>query len=615
MQANIAAARARATSAFARLGDLAAVHEAIASSALWSAIFTVHEGVVAIVSRNPNWSGNTEFVADYVLFCWDSFFIALGAVASASAGTGSGGQLLDLGIATLLQVTLARTPKGFVPNWKSGSHSSNDRSENQVGAVVSRLAVSLLPPEMRAWVVALLFPPLLSWHEWVWSSRIARGGPFAGEPLFALGSDPALPHDNGDGTMQGARYESMDNSPCYDSPPVAFNSTTHQIEQYDISPSALFVSDAEALIVLAVDAGRADVVPLLQARFGEAAAALNARLWLDEAGAYVNRLFNGSFNVRIAPSSFYPLLSGVASDEQALELGALLASPRGFCVNASHSPGNATATGLVTRWLSSRTRRTTSCASADCAGDVLLYGRAGFVAAEASVPLFSASLPRPPGALVALNAYRSPASGNATALATAPPDATFVFEGQQAWCFAAPPPPGAAFRPWPLTTLTLWRLGGAAPAFVDLMTCGSAACEASAAAAGYALVGGGAMCYAFDASMPDTLPCVVPVPSIARSDAAFFEQNYWRGRAWAPQALLVFLGLQRYDRLPALRAMRLDLVALGRSILLGEFLRFGHVAENYNAITGFTQDSGDADPMYAWGSAWGLMAVLERGQG
>ena len=615
MAANIAAARVRAASASAPFGELAEVFDAIASSILWSTVFTVHEGVVAIVSRNPNWAGNAEFVADYVLFEWDSYFISLQASVEA-------GPLRDIGLSTLLQVSLARTPLGFVPNWKSGAHSSNDRSENQVGALVARRVLGMLPQATSAWVAELLFPAILSWNAWVWSSRMARGGVLFGEPLMVLGSDPAEPHDNGDGTFQGARYESMDNSACYDGPPVTFNGTTHQIEQYDVSPTALFLSDTEALMAIALDVGRGDVVPTLRERFNAVAASLNAHLWQqpDNApdGTYANRLFNGSANARLAPSTFFPLLSGVASDAQALSLASLLASPLGFCVNASHMPGLPGApTGLLTRWLSRGGGRSSCCVSEACSSAALLSGKNAFEGVEASVPTVvgnASGAPPPFDGAVALNAYTSAALGNVTALATAPPDASFALVRQEGWCLSAPPPANSSlFRPWLLTNLTLWALSSPPR---DLRTCGTAACEAGAAAAGYVRAGSGEpMCLAFDASTPATLPCLVPVPSVARADASFADQNYWRGRGWAPQAMLAYLALERYDHVPELRAARADLVSLGKDVFLREWREFGHVAENYNGVTGFSQDSGDADPAYAWGGLYGLMSVLEAGFG
>jgi hypothetical protein len=597
---NIAAARIRASSEFIIYEDLADAYEGIASSILWNTIYAVQEGVVAIVSRNPNWAGNSEFVADYVLFEWDSYFIAIQASAQ-------DGMLRDIGISTLVQVTLARTPRGFVPNWKSGAHSSYDRTENQVGAFIALRIVNMLPPETKSWIANLLVPVFISWHQWVWTSRIARGGVFDGSPLMIIGSDPSLPHDNGDGTMQGARYESMDNSACYDAPPISFNSSTHQIMQYDVSPTALFLSDTEALMTLAAEAGRTDILPVLESHFNATALALNTYLWENDLQTYANRLFNGTFNPRLSPTSFYPLLSGVVSDANAISLAKLLVSPEGFCVNSSHTPGSDNfPTGVLTRWNSRSTGHSVGCVTSSCSDNVLLYGRADFEGIEASLPLYNESNPPPTNAL-ALNFYTT--SNNITALSTEPPNATFTFVRQEGWCFlTGSVPSGDEFKDWPVNNLTLWSI--MSESSVDYRTCGTLSCVNGAISAGYAQVGD-SLCTVFDASTPITLPCIVPVPSIARADSSFFDQNYWRGRAWAPQYFLVYFALKRYEHIPEINGALADLIDLGRKVMLSEWLSFGHVVENLSGLTGFSQDSGNADPFYCWGGCFAMPAILE----
>ena len=47
--------------------------------------------------------------------------------------------------------------------------------------------------------------------------------------------------------------------------------------------------------------------------------------------------------------------------------------------------------------------------------------------------------------------------------------------------------------------------------------------------------------------------------------------------------------------------------------MLAEWHSFGHVAENLSGLTGFSQDSGDADPFYAWGGCFGMPAIIEAG--
>ncbi len=43
------------------------------------------------------------------------------------------------------------------------------------------------------------------------------------------------------------------------------------------------------------------------------------------------------------------------------------------------------------------------------------------------------------------------------------------------------------------------------------------------------------------------------IPSIARNDPAFKDQDYWRGRIWGPMNYLVYLGLDQYDDAEARR--------------------------------------------------------------
>ena len=47
------------------------------------------------------------------------------------------------------------------------------------------------------------------------------------------------------------------------------------------------------------------------------------------------------------------------------------------------------------------------------------------------------------------------------------------------------------------------------------------------------------------------------IPSIARNDPAFKDQDYWRGRIWGPMNFLVYLGLRNYD-LPEARTVLAD---------------------------------------------------------
>ncbi len=100
------------------------------------------------------------------------------------------------------------------------------------------------------------------------------------------------------------------------------------------------------------------------------------------------------------------------------------------------------------------------------------------------------------------------------------------------------------------------------------------------------------------------------LPSIARNDPMYPEQDYWRGRIWAPQNFLVYLGLRKYD-LPEARGA---LVAKSEALLLAEWREQGHVHENYCAETGRGCGSGrqNSDAFYHWGGLLGLISVMEH---
>lgn len=97
------------------------------------------------------------------------------------------------------------------------------------------------------------------------------------------------------------------------------------------------------------------------------------------------------------------------------------------------------------------------------------------------------------------------------------------------------------------------------------------------------------------------------LPSIARSDAGYAGNDYWRGRIWGPMNFLVGEGLRRY---------RLDDIAhefarRSLDLLLQEWRDEGHVHENYNTDTGDGDDMPNSDPMYTWGALLGYVAIQE----
>ena len=98
------------------------------------------------------------------------------------------------------------------------------------------------------------------------------------------------------------------------------------------------------------------------------------------------------------------------------------------------------------------------------------------------------------------------------------------------------------------------------------------------------------------------------LPSIMRSDPAFRDQDYWRGRVWGPMNYLVYLGLLNYNQPEARKLLAERSLALFET----EWKQKGHVHENYNAITGAGDDVRSSDRFYHWGALLGLIDYLEN---
>jgi glycogen debranching enzyme len=101
------------------------------------------------------------------------------------------------------------------------------------------------------------------------------------------------------------------------------------------------------------------------------------------------------------------------------------------------------------------------------------------------------------------------------------------------------------------------------------------------------------------------------IPSIARSDPAFQDQDYWRGRIWGPMNYLVYLGLLNYDQ----PAARQQFARKSLALFEKDWNQNGHVHENYNAITGAGDDVRSSDRFYHWGALLALIDYLENGSG
>lgn len=95
------------------------------------------------------------------------------------------------------------------------------------------------------------------------------------------------------------------------------------------------------------------------------------------------------------------------------------------------------------------------------------------------------------------------------------------------------------------------------------------------------------------------------LPSISRSDPAFYEQHYWRGRIWAPLNAIVYHALKdaKLHREAKLLAEKSE------KMMLAVWERESRVYENYGACDGLGNSARQSDAFYHWGALLGYIAI------
>ena len=302
VERTIVAARQRVEARDAAHGALGEAYSAMQACLAWNVIYEPKfERVLCPVARDWNC-----IRGGYAVFCWDSFFTAW--MISLENP--------PLAYAVLLETFREMIDESFVSNVVQGTgRQARDRSQPPVAGLCV-LGMHRKSPDREA--LTEVWPGLLAWNRWWDRARRNTAG------SLSLGSNPFEPRV-GDpaefvqpNTAAGAALEALDNSPMYDQAP--FDAESHLMLMEDVGLNSLYVTDCTALAELAKVLGHEDEARELQKRAAHYAAKLQD-LWVDAPGIYLNRrLDNGEWNQRHSPTSFYPLLAGVPTAEQATRL-------------------------------------------------------------------------------------------------------------------------------------------------------------------------------------------------------------------------------------------------------------------------------------------------------
>ena len=95
------------------------------------------------------------------------------------------------------------------------------------------------------------------------------------------------------------------------------------------------------------------------------------------------------------------------------------------------------------------------------------------------------------------------------------------------------------------------------------------------------------------------------LPSISKNDPSFTEQQYWRGRIWAPLNTIVYYALRDagFHKEAKLLAEK------GERMMLHVWKNESRIYENYGAIDGLGDSARQSDAFYHWGALLGYLAI------
>jgi putative isomerase len=228
-----------------------------------------------------------------------------------AAHLGAGGLAWD----NVAAVLAGRTPRGNLTALRAATTNWEDRSHPPVGAQACWSVQAMTPDDDAAAAAARVLAGAFDW--WFATRDGNRNG------LLEYGSSPV-----GDGHFVHTRQAAMDeaandNSPVYDD--VRFDLSTHTMDLEDVGLNSLLVHEGSLLARLLPGSDR------IAGRAAELAEAVRTRLWDDEREVFAGRLWNGEFTRSLSPTSFYPLLAGIATPAQAEAMvERWLADPRRF---------------------------------------------------------------------------------------------------------------------------------------------------------------------------------------------------------------------------------------------------------------------------------------------
>lgn len=228
------------------------------------------------------------------MWLWDSAFHALG-LAEVDPALGQ-----DAMLALLEQVQ----PDGMLPHMIPATAPPSGITQPPVAAWACRRLLEVTQDRDFA---AECLPPLVRCLDWMRENRDRNGN---GLPEWHIEGAP----------LCRCGESGLDNSPRFDAATL--------LDAVDFS--ALLAHDFECAADIAAALGRADTEAACRERCARISAAVNALLWSERHGLYLDRDFEGNLSGVKAVSSFFPLLAEIPDAQRAARMVANLQDPAQF---------------------------------------------------------------------------------------------------------------------------------------------------------------------------------------------------------------------------------------------------------------------------------------------
>jgi putative isomerase len=214
----------------------------------------------------------------------------------------------------LSAVFAGATPEGNLPCLLTGRDSWIDRSQPPIGAFIVWM-LWLRTCDRR--ILSDSYDVLARNHDWWWRVRDGNGDGLVEYGTSSVGGGLYR------GTKLAAKDESsMDNSPVHDE--ASLRADVGTLDCADVGLNSLLALDGEMLANIARALGHPSEAERFASRADALKQRIRERLWDGERRVFANRLWSGKFTASQAPTSFYPLIAGAASAEQAKAMLRLL---------------------------------------------------------------------------------------------------------------------------------------------------------------------------------------------------------------------------------------------------------------------------------------------------